>query len=616
MIVKPDTYFDATYDVIVLGFGGAGATAARFAADAGAKVLLVDSAPEGHEGGNTRYCMQYLATNSDINNEKQFYKGLTYPFFLDNKMIDTFAEGSVNLPKYLKKYLGVKPFSFKKNSDEPFVKTLKAFGYDEYPEIKGEETNDTITVHKGVRDSALWTILRQEILKRSQNIDVWYASPARHLIKGNDDKTIVGVQIEREHVLRNIKAKNGVVIATGGFENNEQMKETYLNQYNLAPFGSLYNKGDGIKIAIEADADLWHMNKYIPGSTVTFKIPKGHRAHLVLGWPFMNHGSIFTAGDDGSRYTREDEPGRHGYIYFHGSYRQPPTQYHPHLVFDYRQYKKLDKTKLPFPEVLDNLIKADNLKELAKKIKADPKILEQTVSDFNFFVKQKRDFTLNRNPKTMQIFSQTGPYYAIPMQHNITNTQGGPKRNSNAQIIDTYNRPIPHLYGAGELGHLNANEYVGGQDMADNLIFGKIAGQNAAHPKDDYINQESFSDKMPKVPRFQSQNQTASNIAWGNTKKNFPTGKNQYIGRSNSGMGDEIVVRITTSLGNSLKNIEVLKESESKDYGLKAIQKLPDEMVKQNTYKVDSISGATVSSRGLKDAVKDAMNKIPTVQKD
>lgn len=47
--------WDADYDVIVLGFGGAGATAARFAADNGAKVLLVDAAPFGHEGGNTRY---------------------------------------------------------------------------------------------------------------------------------------------------------------------------------------------------------------------------------------------------------------------------------------------------------------------------------------------------------------------------------------------------------------------------------------------------------------------------------------------------------------------------------------------------------------------------------
>ncbi|WP_370650695.1 FAD-dependent oxidoreductase [Lactobacillus taiwanensis] len=51
----------ATYDVVVLGFGGAGATAARFAADNGAKVLIVEVAPYGHEGGNTRYSASFLA---------------------------------------------------------------------------------------------------------------------------------------------------------------------------------------------------------------------------------------------------------------------------------------------------------------------------------------------------------------------------------------------------------------------------------------------------------------------------------------------------------------------------------------------------------------------------
>ena len=64
MIVNDHTYYDASYDVVVLGFGGAGATAARFAADSGAKVLIVDSAPEGHEGGNTRYAAELVGYSS------------------------------------------------------------------------------------------------------------------------------------------------------------------------------------------------------------------------------------------------------------------------------------------------------------------------------------------------------------------------------------------------------------------------------------------------------------------------------------------------------------------------------------------------------------------------
>ena len=67
----------ANYDVVVLGFGGAGATAARFAADNGAKVLIVDVAPYGHEGGNTRYSVQLLGTGTDYDKLKEYYRGLT-----------------------------------------------------------------------------------------------------------------------------------------------------------------------------------------------------------------------------------------------------------------------------------------------------------------------------------------------------------------------------------------------------------------------------------------------------------------------------------------------------------------------------------------------------------
>ena len=83
MIYHKDFAWDANYDVVVLGFGGAGATAARFAADHDAKVLLVDAAPEGHEGGNTRYSAQLIGTGNDFNELKKYYQKLTAPMELD-----------------------------------------------------------------------------------------------------------------------------------------------------------------------------------------------------------------------------------------------------------------------------------------------------------------------------------------------------------------------------------------------------------------------------------------------------------------------------------------------------------------------------------------------------
>ncbi|WP_294763764.1 FAD-dependent oxidoreductase, partial [uncultured Lactobacillus sp.] len=243
MFLKDNESWNATYDVVVIGFGGAGATAARFAADKGAKVLLVDSAPEGHEGGNTRYCGQIVEAGYDYEKLKKYYQKMTAPLDLDEQVLETFVKGMVNLPDYFEKYLGGKAFSVKNNPGNKNVAML-AYMSAEYPEFEGADTNDDLLVHDQIFDAALWKKLRQNVLDRSDKIDVLYSTPAKHLIQ-DTDKTIIGVQIKNKGKLFNVHAKNGVVLALGGFENNEQMVQDYLGETNLLPYGTLYNNGDG-----------------------------------------------------------------------------------------------------------------------------------------------------------------------------------------------------------------------------------------------------------------------------------------------------------------------------------------------------------------------------------
>ena len=123
---------------------------------------------------------------------------------------------------------------------------------------------------------------------------------------------------------------------------------------------------------------------------------------------------------------------------------------------------------------------------------------------------------------------------------------------------------VPHLYGAGELGGISAGRYQAGENIAECLIFGKIAGLNAARVKETYM-----------------------------------VGVNQYLGRSNAGVGNEVVVRITVDDDKKLKDIEILKQSET-GIGAQAIESMLKEMISKNTYEVDSISGASATSRALK----------------
>ena len=335
---------------------------------------------------------------------------------------------------------------------------------------------------------------------------------------------------------------------------------------------------------------------------MTFKVPKGKQGILIFAdWPELYSGSVFVAGDDGSRYFKEDEPNRHGHLYNHGIWQVPHHQVHPHLVFDQKQFDAFKNQKhSPYPGILKLTVKAENIKGLADKIQANPGILEKTIRNFNFFAQKGQDFDFNRDPKHLKAFSSTGPYYAVPLAQTMLNTQGGPRRNSKAEILDINKKPIPHLYGAGELGGINASQYNSGENVAECLIFGKIAGQSAAKAKAD-----SSVDAISSV-NLQKKKVLSSDLK----TENFATNKNQYLGKSNAGMGGEVVVRITVDSKKNLKKIEVLKQSESPQYGQKILKSFPEKMIQQNTYQVDSVSGVSLTSRALKQAVKDALDKI------
>lgn len=106
LAAEAQTQWDTSYDVIVIGYGIAGATAARHAADAGATVLLVDGAPDGAEGGNSKFAKQLLASGHDVESALAYLKALNAGFDVPEDMLRLFAERMVDLPAYCAEYLG------------------------------------------------------------------------------------------------------------------------------------------------------------------------------------------------------------------------------------------------------------------------------------------------------------------------------------------------------------------------------------------------------------------------------------------------------------------------------------------------------------------------------
>ncbi|CCI86929.1 FAD-binding protein [Lactobacillus gigeriorum] len=589
MIYNSKIKWDKAYDVIIIGFGGAGASAARFAADKNAKVLLIDSAPEEHIGGNTRYAGGAFAWGDNFEKLKDYYVQTYYPFKYDPEGLNPFVRNVLQMKDYSKKYFGIDAVATGRRPNG------------EYPEYRNGDAMQSQSLTQGMYNGGFWKLLRSKVFERLNLIDVWYKTDVLNLIQDAESKTVLGIKVKRQNQVRYIAAKNGVVLSCGGYENNQDMIQTYLGEGSLAPIGTLYNKGRGIDLASEVGARLWHMSNYDSHGLSLRNNDLREKYAYMINWPSLFNGSIFVAGDDGTRYFREDEEDRHGYKYNHGNWIMIPSQNHPHIILDQTQFDQLNndqsKNAKDIKDLLSYAIEAQSLEELSKKI--DAPMLKQAVSDYNFLTDQvKRDMFLNRDLKTMRSFDD-GPYYAIPVRHNILHTHGGAKRNAKCEVIDLEGNVIPDLYEAGELGDIFATKYIGANSIADLLISGKIAGENAAEPK-------------RKIFEFETINSDAKELESDAkiSELDFAVGKNQGLGISTNGISDQpIVVRVTLNNNKKIKGIETLSHNETASLGGKAIPLLTREIIEKQSTDVDAISGASVTSRAFVDAVKSACKK-------
>ena len=128
------------------------------------------------------------------------------------------------------------------------------------------------------------------------------------------------------------------------------------------------------------------------------------------------------------------------------------------------------------------IIRTKTIAELARRISADESTLESTIAKYNEYCEAGKDADFGR-PKEHLRAIKGPPYYAIKLQPMLINTQGGPRRDKQARVIDVDGKPIPRLYAAGELGSIWGFMYQGANNVSECLVFGRIAGRNAAAEK-------------------------------------------------------------------------------------------------------------------------------------
>jgi succinate dehydrogenase/fumarate reductase flavoprotein subunit len=501
--------WDEAADVVVVGYGYAGAVAAIEAHDAGADVLLIEKMPDPGgisitSGGNVRI----------VEDAEEGFRHLqaTNAATTPDPVLRALAAGMADIPAYFEKLARVSGATINRRQADgnyPFPGT-KTFGYvsiDHVPGFDAERTypfvSSYVPIHRaaGVR---LFKVLEDNV--SSRRLRIVLSTAAARLITGAQGE-ICGVVARRDGRVLAIKARRAVVLACGGFEANPDMQRQYWQEKPVLNAAYMGNTGDGILMAQAVGAALWHMWHYHgvygfkhPDPAYPFGIrPKrlpdwipgeSARPDVKVPWiivdrhgrRYMNEYQPYTqdttwramAVFDGQSMTYPripsymimDEPGRGAYPV------ASPT-------FNDRRFKFAWSEKTLRELESRILRKCNSHSELAAAMKMREEVLAPTIAQWNAACEAGEDTAYGRPPTSMLKIA-TPPYYWAEVWPVCSNTHGGPVHDAEQRILNAFGEPIPRLFAAGELGGVFGHLYMSGGNLAECFVGGWTAGRNAA----------------------------------------------------------------------------------------------------------------------------------------
>jgi tricarballylate dehydrogenase len=488
---------EGTVDVLVVGAGNAALCAALSARERGASVAVLECAPESERGGNTTFTAGAMRVVYDgVDDLKELMPDLSeselaatdfgsYPaekFFEDMARVTDYRADPDLVEILVTQSYDTLNWMRTKGVRFMPIYGRQAFKIDGIFKFWGGLTVETLGGGPGLIES-----LTEACAK--DGIEISYESRAVELVR--DDNGVSGVKVRHHGRLRTIPARS-VVLASGGFEANNEMRARYLGPgWDLAKVrGTRFNLGEGITMALDIGASP--AGNWSGCHAVAWDMNAPEFGDLAVGDGFQKHsypwGVMFNA--NGERFVDEGADFRN---YTYAKYGQEILKQPGQIawqVFD-AQVSHLLRDEYRIREV--SVVKADTIEELAAKMEGiDPARFLKTVEEYNSSVDQDTDFNPNVKdgrgtlgldlPKTNWANTLTvAPFEAYMVTCGITFTFGGLRIDNQAQVLDVDGHPIPGLYACGELvGGLFYLNYPGGTGLTSGSVFGRIAGASAA----------------------------------------------------------------------------------------------------------------------------------------
>jgi succinate dehydrogenase/fumarate reductase flavoprotein subunit len=534
------TRWDQEVDVVVVGSGGAGLTAAVLARDHGADVFVLERS--GNIGGTTAVSgggvwipLNHHMGEVGVRDSRE--AALSYCRRLaagrsSDELIETFVDTGHEMVRYLEEHTPLRfdacalPDYQSEREGAKSGRTLEPqlFPARELGEWAGrlrpsplmfvplrmEEAFAFFTrpleppvkaivkrMEEGLVGSgnALIAALLKACLDRGITFSM--DTRARRLIQ--EEGRVVGVRAERDESEYLVRARGGVVLACGGFEWDPGLWSRFMAVPITHRCSPPYNEGDGLVMAAELGADLANMGEawLYPGAVIPGEehegLPvsrwvMGERTlpHTILvnrrGRRFVNEGANY---NDMSKGFNQFDPNTF-------EYQNLPCW----AIFDHQYREKYAiMTMTPADPDPDWLSRDDTLSGLAGRVGIDPDGLTETVSRFNGFAREGRDRDFGRGESAYEHWMgdataphpnlgtiEQPPFYALPVHLAAAGTKGGPRTNAQGQVLAVRGSAIPGLYAAGNAmaGVSGPGYYGGGGTIGLGMTWGYICGRNAA----------------------------------------------------------------------------------------------------------------------------------------
>jgi len=507
---------EETVDVVVVGGGGAGLSAALTALDSGKSVVVLEKFPA--IGGNTVRTGGWVNAAEPkwqkdfpaIAGEADYLKGIADTpesdiaqeylsdfralkdqlanYFLDIESGKNYLFDSMEL-HLIQTYLGGKRTNLDGASihgqyDLVHTLTSRAMESIDWLTEKGIDFNrDMVDIavgalwrraHKPTRPKGVEFVekLQKHIIAQGGRIIT--DTRAEDLIV--EDSKVVGIKATHSNGTKyKLNTNNGVVLASGGFGANTKMLQKYNNYWNeiaddIKTTNSPALIGDGIEIGEKAGADVVGM-EYI--QLMPIGDPKS--GALLTGLIVPPENFVFV-NKQGKRFVDECESrdvlsnsffDNGGVIYMIADEEIRKTAANT-------TYETIER------EIEEGIIiKADSIEELAEKIDVSPAELSETIRRYNSYVDEGRDPEFHKGALGLKV--EKAPFYATPRKPSVHHTMGGLKIDTKACVLDKNGLPIPGLYAAGEItGGIHAGNRLGGNALIDIFTYGRIAGDSVS----------------------------------------------------------------------------------------------------------------------------------------